>query len=89
MTTQASVDLDAAVAALTQKLSDVRKSRARADAELDAATANRDGVLKTLALEFNVASPDEAKAVLAQLEADLAREIEALQQALKMMEGEG
>lgn len=89
MTTATIVDLDAQVAVLAERLSVARRSNARADAELDAARATRDNVVATLTKEFGVATPDEARAKLEQLESELAAEIDALRQALDAMEAQG
>lgn len=89
MTTQTAIDLDAQVAALTQRLTETRKARARADAEMDAARASRDNVLATLTKDFGVTTPEEARDTLERLQGEVTTEISALREALDAMEGQG
>lgn len=87
--TQTFIDLETQVAALTKRLGDARRTRARADAEVDAARASHDHALSMLTQEFGVSTAEQARAKLDELQTALAAEIDALTQALNTMEGQG
>lgn len=81
-TPPAGTDLDADVAALKTRLAAAQRARIRAEGERDAAKAAADAARDQLARDFGVHTVDEAKAMLARLEAELAAEVAAISAAL-------
>lgn len=87
VTARPAADLERQVATLTDALGAARRNRARADAEHDAAAARATEARELLKAEFGVSTVEEAKAMLAGLEAELGEQVAALRAALEAMKG--
>jgi hypothetical protein len=68
--------------ALNDRINAATAARARAQVEYDGAVRQRDEALAALKA-YGVSSVEEARALLESLEADLARELAAVEEALK------
>lgn len=84
--TRPSTDLAAQVTALQAKVAEARRARARADHEVDAATAAADTARAALQTEFGVTTAEQARELLATLEGDVTAALAALATALATME---
>ncbi len=83
MSTQTTArDLDNQVTALKSRLAAAQRTKLRAEGERDAATATAAQARAQLAEEFGVTTVDEAKAMLAGLETDLAAQLDQIRAAL-------
>lgn len=75
-------DLDGQIAAIKTRLANAQRAKLRAEAEQAAAQTAADNARRQLADEFGVTSVDDAKAMLAGLESDLAAQLEQIRAAL-------
>jgi hypothetical protein len=76
------VDTDAQIRALQDRLAAAQRARVRAEHERDAATASARTAAEALRAEFGVSTVDEATTLLAGLEKDLAVELAAVSDQL-------
>lgn len=88
ITARPAADLERQVATLTEALADARRRNARAAAEHDAAAARAAEAREVLQAEFGVSTVEQAKAMLAQLEAELGQQVDGLRAALDAMRGQ-
>jgi F0F1-type ATP synthase membrane subunit b/b' len=78
-----SEDVEQQVRDIKARIQQAQARRARAEVERDTARAAADKARDMLKTEYGVETPDEARAVLAQLELDLDQAIQDAQQALE------
>ncbi len=78
-------DLDAEVDAIRRRLADAQRARGRAEAERDAAEAAAATARAALSDQFGVTTVAQATALLADLEAELGAQVDALRAALDEM----
>jgi len=83
MTAAQQADLDMKVSEIKTRLTAAHRARARAEHERDAALAAAQEAQTQLREEFGVATTEQAKALLASLEAKLAEQLATLDAQLR------
>lgn len=77
--------LDDQVREIKARIDNAARQRARSEAERDSAQSMVDRVRHQLREEFGVDSPEEARAVLAQLEAELQAAVTEIKSSLEVI----
>lgn len=77
------MSVEAQIQEIRFKIEDRRAARARAQVSQEGAAKALEEATKALAAEFEVSNPEQARAALARLRADLEQEILAVQELLE------